>query len=85
MWSWPARITNGWPGCEPYLLAALPKLKNPASVGWPKRPFVGRLLSGEKSDAHLLGSRLSQGPGIRRFPGYDKVADVAVISVKHDE
>ena len=53
-------------------------------MGWPKRPFVGRLLSGEKSDAHLLGSRLSQGPGIRRFPGYDKVADGAVISVKHD-
>ena len=60
MWSWPGRTTNGWPGCEPYLLAALPKLNNPTSVRWPKTPVCGPFVERRESDAHLLGSRLSQ-------------------------
>ena len=31
MWSWPERITNGWLGCKPHMLATSPKLANPTT------------------------------------------------------
>ena len=50
-WSWLGRLTSGWPGCEPHLLATSTKLVKPITRGVVKTPVCGPRERGSTSSS----------------------------------